>query len=430
MSIPLGLSIAGVGPWLLVFAGFIVLIVLHEFGHFVVAKWTGMRVERFFLFFPPKLVSVRRGETEYGIGAIPLGGFVKITGMNPEELEAAERGEHYEGKPGLLEQLEGADPGKETPGSVEGPEPLPPEVLERAYYNQPVWKRIVVIAAGPAMNLLIAFFVLFFLALGTDKPTQLTVDTVQANTPAAKVLKAGDRIVSIDGVRPTNGGSNPSTNDLDNRAKAIQAQVNTHRCAGNATDHCRATTPVTLVVVRDGKQVTLHATPFYDAKATDADGNPDPRYRLGFGFGVGGFVSENLSVPAAAGRSVSVMWDVTTKTVSTFARLFEPEQRKQVSGVVGVSDVAHQTVEHSARDALLLLAIVSLSLAIINLFPFLPLDGGHIFWSLVEKVRGSRVPFAVIERASAIGFLLILTLFVIGLTNDIGRLTGEGFNVR
>jgi regulator of sigma E protease len=122
------------------------------------------------------------------------------------------------------------------------------------------------------------------------------------------------------------------------------------------------------------------------------------------------------------------MWDVTTKTVSTFARLFEPEQRKQVSGVVGVSDVAHQTIERSARDSLVLLALVSLSLAIINLFPFLPLDGGHIFWSLVEKVRGRRVPFSVIERASAIGFVLILALFVIGLSNDIGRITGQGFN--
>ncbi|MFL5907442.1 MAG: M50 family metallopeptidase [Solirubrobacterales bacterium] len=430
MNIPLGLSISGIGPWLLVFAGFIVLIVMHEFGHFVVAKWTGMRVERFFLFFPPKLVSVRRGETEYGIGAIPLGGFVKITGMNPEELEAAERGEQAEHKPGLLEQLEGADSGTTTPESIEAGGRVDPEILRRAYYNQPVWKRVVVIAAGPAMNLLIAFFVLFFLALGTEKPTQLTVDSVQADTPAAKVLQPGDRIVSVDGVRPTRGGSNPSTGDLDARAKAIQAQVNTHHCAGKPVDHCLATTPITLVVVRDGKRVTLHATPFYDAKATDASGNPDPRYRLGFGFGVGGFVAENLSVPEAAGRSVSIMADVTARTVSTFVRLFEPEQRKQVSGVVGVSDVAHQTIEHSARDALLLLAIVSLSLAIINLFPFLPLDGGHIFWSLVEKVRGSRVPFSVIERASAIGFLLILMLFVIGLTNDINRLTGQGFNVR
>src|SRR4029078_9522104 len=98
--------------------------------------------------------------------------------------------------------------------------------------------------------------------------------------------------------------------------------------------------------------------------------------------------------------------------------------------IVRASDVAEETIDRSARAALLLLAIVSLSLAIINLFPFLPLDGGHIFWSLVEKVRGSRVPFSVIERASAVGFLLILLLFFIGLTNDINRLTGQGFNVR
>jgi regulator of sigma E protease len=416
--------------WVLVFLGFIVLIVLHEFGHFVVAKATGMRVERFFLFFPPKLVSIRRGETEYGIGAIPLGGFVKITGMNPEELDAAERGEEIEHTPGLLEQLEGADSGTTTPQSIEGGGPVDPSILKRAYYNQPVWKRVVVIAAGPAMNLLIAFFVLFALALGLQRATTLEVGTVDNGTPAAGTLKPGDQIVSVDGVRPTNGGAKPSTDDLTDRADAIAKQVNTHTCASGATDGCHATTPATFVVKRDGKLVTLHLTPYYDANAPAISGNGEGRYRVGFGFQEGGFVDENLTVPAAAGRAVSVMWDVTSRTVSTFARLFEPEQRKQVSGVVGVSDVAHQTINESARDALLLLAIVSLSLAIINLFPFLPLDGGHIFWSLVEKVRGSRVPFSVIERASAIGFLLILALFVIGLTNDINRLTGQGFNVR
>jgi regulator of sigma E protease len=415
--------------WVLVFLGFVALIVLHEFGHFVVAKATGMRVERFFLFFPPKLVSVRRGETEYGIGAIPLGGFVKITGMNPEELEAAERGERLN-KPGLLEQIEGADPGAETPASIEGTQPLPPEVLERAYYNQPVWKRIAVIAAGPAMNLLIAFFVLFFLALGVQRATTLEVGSIEKGTPAASALKPGDQIVAVDGVRPTNGGSRPSGQDLADRADAIARQVNTHTCAGGPTNGCRAATPATFLVKRDGKLVTVRVRPYYDAEAPAINGEGQGRYRVGFGFQEGGLVDENLSVSAAAGRSVSAMWEVTSKTVSVFARLFEPEQRKQVSGVVGVSDVAHQTINESARDALFLLAIVSLSLAIINLFPFLPLDGGHIFWSLVEKVRGSRVPFSVMERASAVGFLLILTLFVIGLTNDINRLTGEGFSVR
>jgi len=415
--------------WVLVFLGFVALIVLHEFGHFVVAKATGMRVERFFLFFPPKLVSVRRGETEYGIGAIPLGGFVKITGMNPEELEAAERGERLN-KPGLLEQIEGADPGAETPASIEGTQPLPPEVLERAYYNQPVWKRIAVIAAGPAMNLLIAFFVLFFLALGVQRGTTLEVGSIEEGTPAASALTPGDQIVAVDGVRPTNGGSRPSGQDLADRADAIARQVNTHTCAGGPTNGCGAATPATFLVKRNGKLVTVRVRPYYDAEAPAINGEGQGRYRVGFGFQEGGLVDENLSVSAAAGRAVSAIWEVTSKTVSVFARLFEPEQRKQVSGVVGVSDVAHQTINESARDALFLLAIVSLSLAIINLFPFLPLDGGHIFWSLVEKVRGGRVPFSVIERASAVGFVLILMLFVIGLTNDINRLTGEGFSVR
>src|ERR1700719_4386855 len=117
--------------WVLTILGIVVLIVLHELGHFAVAKAVGMRVERFSLFFPPTLFRVRRGETEYAIGAIPAGGYVKITGMNPEELEGLE-----------------------------------PEVARRAYYAQPPWKRIVVILAGPGVNILIAF-VLFWTILIT-----------------------------------------------------------------------------------------------------------------------------------------------------------------------------------------------------------------------------------------------------------------------
>jgi regulator of sigma E protease len=124
------------------------------------------------------------------------------------------------------------------------------------------------------------------------------------------------------------------------------------------------------------------------------------------------------------------MWLVSSKTISVIGRIFEPQQRKQVSGIVGTTEVTRQAIGFGAREALTLIAVVSLSLGLINLFPFLPLDGGHIFWSLVEKVRGSPVPFSVMERAGAIGFVLVIMLFVIGLTNDIGRLTGEGFNVR
>ncbi len=124
------------------------------------------------------------------------------------------------------------------------------------------------------------------------------------------------------------------------------------------------------------------------------------------------------------------MWEITSQTVGVIARIFDPEERKQLSGVVGGYEVTRQAIGFGAREALTLIAVISLSLAVINLFPFLPLDGGHIFWSLVEKVRGRPVPFSVMERAGAIGFLLVMLLFAIGLSNDIGRLTGEGFNVR
>src|SRR5881628_2925970 len=140
---------SGSVTWAIAIAGFALLVILHEFGHFMAAKATGMRVERFFLFFPPKVVSVWRGETEYGIGALPFGGFVKITGMNPDEK-------------------------------------LPPEVVPRAYYHQPVWKRIVVIGAGPAMNLLLAFAILFALGLGLAgglREVSSTVGDISPNTP-------------------------------------------------------------------------------------------------------------------------------------------------------------------------------------------------------------------------------------------------------
>src|SRR5207237_5395653 len=131
-----------------------------------------------------------------------------------------------------------------------------------------------------------------------------------------------------------------------------------------------------------------------------------------------------------ASLTVTGLWTVTKQTVSVIARIFEPQQRKQLSGVVGGYTVTQESFAHSTTLALEVLALISLSLAIINLFPFLPLDGGHVFWAVAEKVRGRRIPFEVMERASAVGFVLIVLVFVIGLSNDISTLSGSGFNVR
>jgi regulator of sigma E protease len=135
---------------------------------------------------------------------------------------------------------------------------------------------------------------------------------------------------------------------------------------------------------------------------------------------------------AAAGYGAEIMWKVTTTTVDSLVKLFyDKEARDQVSGVVGSYEATRQSFEFDTRQAIFVLALISLSLGIINLFPFLPLDGGHIFWALAEKVRGRPIPFRVMERAGIVGFMLVLFLFYVGLSNDIGRLSsGEGFGVR
>jgi regulator of sigma E protease len=354
--------------FVLAFLGFAALIILHEFGHFAAAKAVGMRVERFSLFFGPLLVKTRRGETEYGIGPIPLGGYVRITGMNPHEA-------------------------------------IPPEVVPRAYYSQPVWKRVVVILAGPAVNLLIAFVLVWAVILvdGQVVPSK-HVYAVQSGTPAATALKPGDRIISVDGV-------SGSTN-------AIRNAIGRHRCAGPQVDGCVAATPARVVVRRHGQLLTFDLRPRYSAS--------DRRPLLGFEFG------SHVPIGAVKGASMTVsqLWTITKQTVSVVARIFEPKARRQLHGVVGGYTVTEKSFAQSTSLALYVLALISLSLAVINLFPFLPLDGGHVFWALAEKVRGKRIPFEVMERAGALGFVLIVIVFVIGLSNDISTLTGPGFSVR
>src|SRR6202161_2688669 len=130
--------------WVLTILGIVLLIVLHELGHFAAAKAVGMRVERFSLFFPPTLFRVRRGETEYAIGAIPFGGYVKITGMSPEELKVPQQAV------AASSTLGAAGIGGED-ASPQETSALDPDVLRRAYYNQAPWKRVVVILAGPGV---------------------------------------------------------------------------------------------------------------------------------------------------------------------------------------------------------------------------------------------------------------------------------------
>jgi regulator of sigma E protease len=358
--------------WFLAFAGFSALIILHEAGHFTAAKAVGMRVERFSLFFGPPIARRKRGETEYRIGTIPLGGYVKISGMNPAE-------------------------------------DLPDEVRTRAYWSQPAWKRIVVIAAGPGVNLVLAFLLLvvFYWQIGVQTTTT-KVGVIERSYPASGRLRLHDKIISVDGHA---GGP-----------KRIAQLISSHHCPQKPpVKGCQAATPATVAVERDGRREVLRIRPIYDPAKH--------RTRIGFGYEQNG-PREALPFGKAASASASEYWYVTKATVSLPARLFNPRQRKEISSTVGAYEVTRQTILHDTANVVPILAIISLSLAIINLFPFLPLDGGHIFWAVVEKLRGRPIPISVMERSGVVGFALILMVFAIGLTNDIGRLTGNGFQVR
>jgi regulator of sigma E protease len=366
--------------WVLTILGIVVLIVLHELGHFTVAKAVGMRVERFSLFFPPTLARVRRGETEYAIGAIPAGGYVKITGMSPEELKNVDL-----------------------------------RVAVRGYSMLAPWKRIVVILAGPGVNILIAFLlfwaVLFSgnlngaLALGNLDPAVQTIAptnsvlAVERGMPAAGVLRPGDRIVAVEG--------RPSTID------STRATIAAHRCSGPLRNGCSAQTPVRMTVRRAGRVVQLSVLPRYSAEAK--------RMLIGFGFGS----PRSLGVAASAGAAAQEMWRVTTQTVTGFGRaLTNSKARRQVSSIVGITQDAHETVIAGAGFALVFLGFISLILAVINLFPFLPLDGGHVLWSLAEKIRGRRISLIAMYRFSSVGIVLLMFLVINGISNDISRLGG------
>jgi regulator of sigma E protease len=130
-------------------------------------------------------------------------------------------------------------------------------------------------------------------------------------------------------------------------------------------------------------------------------------------------------VLSAAGDSVEEMWGVTTQTVTSIGHAFTSEKvRKEFHSIVGITQIAHETVAAGAGYALVFLGFISLILAVLNMFPFLPLDGGHVLWAVAEKVRGRRISLASMYRFSSVGIILLVFLVLNGLSNDIGRLAG------
>ena len=400
--------------------GLALLILIHEAGHFFTARLVGMRPRRFYIGFPPALVKWTRNGIEYGLGAIPFGGYVKIPGMHRpassdldlhlgpalyeaprllpdvervKRLVAQERFEDAHAELGALEQGVGEAPlsPKARKTALRGLRELDDSLGRDAYWRQRTWKRLAVIAAGPGTNLLFAVVLLaavYMLGIPSDASRKVA-DVIPSSPAAAAGLQPGDRIVGINRV--------PAYDFADVR-DAIRSSDGR---------------PLVLSILRHGKYGELRAV-----RAQKTDGV----YTLGFHPSAVRYT--HYSPPRAFALAAQDTWLVTKAMGSWLGRIVSGSGRKDVSTPVGIVQQSSKAVQVGYREYFQVLAIISLSLALLNLLPLLPLDGGHMAFSIVEGLRGRAVGRAVYERVSAVGIALVLLLFFVGLSNDIGNIRG------
>jgi regulator of sigma E protease len=385
--------------------GLAVLILVHEAGHFFAARAVGMRPRKFYIGFGTPLVKKVRNGVEYGIGAIPLGGYVKIPGMHRpapgdlrRSLRPADQERLHEHLARLDEALERGDEDAARArladlephiGRSRAFQELEGSLAPDAYWRQHTWKRIFVIAAGPATN--IALAVVLFTAVyvtGVPEATRV-IARVQTDSPAAAAgLHADDKVVSVAGHRVT-------ADQLPDRIRATRGR------------------PFTMVVARDGRPVTVGPL-----RAKKIDG----AYRIGIG--INGRLGPGQTLPHAFVSALDVTWSVTSQTGSSIGRLVTGKGTKEISSSVGIVEASSAAFKQSFHDFLGVMGLISLALALLNLLPVLPLDGGHIVMAIAERLRGRAFSQAVYMRYAAIGFAIFALLLYFGLRNDIANLGG------
>ena len=407
--------------WVTVILGLVLLVFLHELGHFSVALAVGMRPRAFYVGFPPALAKVRWRGIDYAIGSIPLGGYVRIPGMHRpagsdleafigpalreqpsltgvvqrirRELDADDLAGAREHLPELKSEIDSATLTRQARRSAER---AYREVEEGtgadAYWRQPPWKRIAVIAAGPLANVLVAFLI-FTAVYATGAPTSQPsneVAAVTAHTPAAAAgLRPGDRVVAVDGRAAT-------TFD------AVSRLIRSSR--GRA---------ITVTVDRGGNRVTLGPR-----RTIPLDG----RWIWGFEP-----ATKLISYPlgSSARRAGSDCWRVVTGTFGAVGSLLHKHGQGQLTSTVGIVRISAAALKIGFNYYLQIVGLVSMSLALLNLLPLLPLDGGHILFSIIEAVRRRALAREVYERVSVVGFALIILIWVIALQHDLGS-SGPG----
>ncbi len=378
----LGIARPSTADTLLIIFGIVALIMLHEAGHYVAAKRAGMKVTEFFLGFGPRVWSFRRGETEYGVKALPAGGYVRIVGMS---------------------NLEEVDPDDE------------PRTYRRGKFGRRLW----VVLAGVTVNIVLAYL-LFYVAIagqGVVGPST-TLRSVVSGSPAAEAgLRPGDRIIAIEGQPIADWSDLPTA--LEDRA-------------GEATS---------VVYERDGVQHERTITPV-ERSRTDSTGflGVGPRTEY-----------QRYSLTGAVGESFVVMWDTARGTGEGLGRLFSPAGLRDYSenftdapregtreaedrpvSIIGIVDLGGDLVDGNVWTLLALLGAINLIVALFNLIPLPPFDGGHAAVAIYEQIaskvqrREVRVDYAKLMPVAALVMIVLLALGLSTMFLDLRRVFGGG----
>jgi regulator of sigma E protease len=339
-----------------------VLIFFHELGHFLVARFFGVGVEKFSLGFGPKIFGKTVGITDYRISAIPLGGYVKMVGEEPDtEVE--------------------------------------PDQIPLSFTHKHVLKRILIVAAGPLFNVLLAVLIFYgiFQISGTIilKPV---IGDVQEGTPAqAAGLKKGDEVVGING-RPIE---------------------NWDQMAGIIADSQGA--PLEVTIRRDGEARVMSLSPVLKT-TKNIFGEDIPRYVIGI-TAAGEIYTQKLSPIGAIAESLVQTYNIVELTVVSVAKIIQGTvSTKTIGGPIMIAELAGQQAKLGATNLLFFIALISINLAILNILPIPVLDGGHLLFFTIELLIGRPVSIRIREVSQQAGMFVLILLMIFVFYNDITRI--------
>jgi len=351
-----------------------VLVVSHEFGHFIVAKKSGMRVDEFSFGFPPKLFGIKKGETSYNFNLLPLGGYVKIFGENGDDGNEADTVDK-----------------------------------DRSFKNKPLYKQALVLIAGVVMNFLVAWLLLsisFMSGLTTSVSSApegavvynqaLTITSVASKSPAEKSgLKVGDRISSLD---TKTDSTKILSSDLG--AESVKNFVKAHSAEEINVSIIRGKEPMSINVVPENTMIGI---------SMDTIGNL------------------KLPIHKAIWEGLKLSWNLVVETISGFYHLIYNGltghgSLSGLSGPVGIVGVVGDAAKFGFIYLLSFTALISINLAVLNLIPFPALDGGQLLFVLIEKIKGSRINPKIANIVNTAGFLLLMLLMLVITYHDVVKL--------